>query len=378
MSYTTPSRTGSGDQSGCPPDFAETDSFIMSSPVIQEQQHLPDTDSLCSAMCHSLPEYPPLSAHCSDSYVLRTPAQSYLRIKTEHAWPSPPLAPRDLDHFDQSHFHHDSPTSAASYIPNYTCSPATTGTWSPVSHAPSYPTKRFRSQPLQDQDFSGICTPTSSSNLAICGSDIASPFTDGHHSYDTLPVMPLGLSMDSFDTDSLSPEDLLVNTPSSMVTPKAESPSNRLDDGHMYPGASPPMRLDLQDPDAKLDEPYAKLIYRAFMSRPDRAMTLQDIYQWFRDNTTKAVSEKGGWQNSIRHNLSMNAVSVGCLPARRAELTRGCLGVYKASSQGRGRRLQSVNGRLQARKRMGPGRMGHTMRRPEHNSLPQGQLEETH
>lgn len=56
------------------------------------------------------------------------------------------------------------------------------------------------------------------------------------------------------------------------------------------------------------DEPYAKLIYKAFMSRPDHSMTLQEIYQWFRDNTNKAVREAGGWQNSIRHNLSMNAV----------------------------------------------------------------------
>ncbi|POR33176.1 Forkhead box protein I1 [Tolypocladium paradoxum] len=276
----------------------------MSAPAVQERQHLPDARSLCSAMCHPLPEHPSLSAHCSDSYALGTPAQPYLRIKSEHAWPSPPLAPGDLDHFDQSHFHHDSPTSAAAYIANYTCSPATPGTWSPVPHALARPIERFRSQPLPDQqDFASICTPTPGRNLAI-----ASPFTaDGHH-YGTLPGMPHGLPMDSFDADSLSPEDLLVNTPSSMVTPKAESPSICLDDvPHMYLGASPSIHMDLPDPDAKLDEPYAKLIYRAFMSRPDYTMTLQDIYQWFRDNTTKAVSEKGGWQNSIRHNLSMNA-----------------------------------------------------------------------
>ncbi|KND90955.1 Forkhead box protein I1 [Tolypocladium ophioglossoides CBS 100239] len=307
--YTTPSRTGSGEQSGCPPGFTETDSLIMSAPAMQEQQHLPYVDSLCSAMCHPPPEHPSLSALFSDSYLVKTTAQSYLRIKSEHAWPSPPLAPGDLDHFDQSHFHHGSPTSAASYIPNYACSPATPGTWSPVSHAIAHPIERLRTQPLPDQqDFSGICTPTSGRNLAACGSDIASPFTDCHCSYDTLPGMPSGLTMDSFDADSLSPEDLLVNTPSSMVTPKTEPPSDCLDDvPHMYPGASPARRMHLQGPDAKLDEPYAKLIYRAFMSRPDHAMTLQDIYQWFRDNTTKAVSEKGGWQNSIRHNLSMNA-----------------------------------------------------------------------
>ncbi|KAK3382153.1 hypothetical protein B0T24DRAFT_1887 [Lasiosphaeria ovina] len=56
----------------------------------------------------------------------------------------------------------------------------------------------------------------------------------------------------------------------------------------------------------KNEEPYAKLIYRAFMSTPRHALTLQEIYQWFRDNTDKGKKDGKGWQNSIRHNLSMN------------------------------------------------------------------------
>jgi hypothetical protein len=60
---------------------------------------------------------------------------------------------------------------------------------------------------------------------------------------------------------------------------------------------------------SKQEEPYAQLIFRAFMSTPRRAMTLQDLYQWFRENTDKGKSDTKGWQNSIRHNLSMNKVS---------------------------------------------------------------------
>lgn len=57
------------------------------------------------------------------------------------------------------------------------------------------------------------------------------------------------------------------------------------------------------------EEPYAKLIYRALKSSgPPYAMTLQEIYQWFRDNTDKDKYHSKGWQNSIRHNLSMNQV----------------------------------------------------------------------
>lgn len=58
------------------------------------------------------------------------------------------------------------------------------------------------------------------------------------------------------------------------------------------------------------EEPYAKLIYQALRSAPGYRMVLKDIYQWFVDHTDKGKnpSEKG-WQNSIRHNLSMNGVS---------------------------------------------------------------------
>ncbi|KAI1641355.1 hypothetical protein F4809DRAFT_5774 [Biscogniauxia mediterranea] len=73
-----------------------------------------------------------------------------------------------------------------------------------------------------------------------------------------------------------------------------------------------PGHADVSDGEegSKVEEPYAQLIYRAFMSRDRHAMTLQEIYQWFRDNTDKAKSESKGWQNSIRHNLSMNAAFV--------------------------------------------------------------------
>ena len=60
------------------------------------------------------------------------------------------------------------------------------------------------------------------------------------------------------------------------------------------------------------EQPYAQLIYRALLDAPDYTMVLRDIYDWFRRHTDKAThSETKGWQNSIRHNLSMNGVSIG-------------------------------------------------------------------
>ena len=59
------------------------------------------------------------------------------------------------------------------------------------------------------------------------------------------------------------------------------------------------------------DKPYAMLIYEALKDAPGHRMMLRDIYDWFRQNTTKAQDAgSNGWQNSIRHNLSMNKVGL--------------------------------------------------------------------
>lgn len=67
---------------------------------------------------------------------------------------------------------------------------------------------------------------------------------------------------------------------------------------------------DLHDLAPDRDEPYAQLIFRALLSAPNHQMILREIYEWFRNNTDKAHDPQStGWQNSIRHNLSMNGVS---------------------------------------------------------------------
>ena len=108
---------------------------------------------------------------------------------------------------------------------------------------------------------------------------------------------------------TMGTETLSFNTPAPFRVPS----SRASDDGHA--GKSSRELTAVEVDDHGTDEPYAKLIYRALMSAPNHSMVLQEIYQWFRENTAKGTSDSKGWMNSIRHNLSMNAVSLFPLPS---------------------------------------------------------------
>ncbi|KAK8058238.1 hypothetical protein PG994_008686, partial [Apiospora phragmitis] len=69
------------------------------------------------------------------------------------------------------------------------------------------------------------------------------------------------------------------------------------------------------------DVPYAKTIEKAFRTKASYSMTLQELYQWFRENTYRGRATNKGWQNSIRHNLSMNKVRIR--KARKKAFSRG-------------------------------------------------------
>jgi len=107
--------------------------------------------------------------------------------------------------------------------------------------------------------------------------------------------------------------------PNSPARSQSSAYSSKLE---MCPAVSPPSvegyegidcattNGDETDGDAGINsEPYAQLIYKALMSAPEHRMVLKEIYEWFERNTDKAkYNSSKGWQNSIRHNLSMNGV----------------------------------------------------------------------
>ncbi|KAM9916661.1 hypothetical protein OXX59_009830, partial [Metschnikowia pulcherrima] len=66
---------------------------------------------------------------------------------------------------------------------------------------------------------------------------------------------------------------------------------------------------DLSREDAKDIKPpysYATMITQAILSNPDGVMSLSEIYTWISSRYAYYKYSKTGWQNSIRHNLSLN------------------------------------------------------------------------
>ncbi|KAL7927240.1 hypothetical protein ACQKWADRAFT_101725 [Trichoderma austrokoningii] len=298
-----------------------------------QQHHQPDTCSFTPAVC-ALPQQqrhqevqcpqggrvlsPP--ACCIEASAYMSPYSPYQPRRS--IWPSPPSRPGETQYCLTLQ---ELPAGGRASLLYHSISPTSPGGWSsPVSGYP--PTSGYiHSQHPGDQPFDRVCTPMSAQELPLQHSDIHTPYTASFHHPDSdvdistafnLSVssckhaMP-ELSAVPASSSAGSPDCLQAETPASFISPKVEHV-----DGHdaefmesilAAPRADEPITMSIARTDDKADEPYAKLIYKALMGQPDYTMTLQELYQWFRDHTSKAKNERGGWQNSIRHNLSMNA-----------------------------------------------------------------------
>ncbi|KAI1344124.1 hypothetical protein F5Y15DRAFT_103363 [Xylariaceae sp. FL0016] len=92
----------------------------------------------------------------------------------------------------------------------------------------------------------------------------------------------------------LEPAPITDSRPSKKV--KAEEPS--LPAPNSFP--------QIHDDGAKPGHSYAQLIGMAILRAPNRRLTLSQIYKWISDTYSFYGANDAGWQNSIRHNLSLN------------------------------------------------------------------------
>lgn len=191
-----------------------------------------------------------------------------------------------------------------------------------LGHEYIYPTPFYSAPP--SNAFSVIATTNTMDNQ-LSSSNVKSVDHEGLLDWQNEPVKspyPTHVSfhhhltkMEISDTKSLakhttppSPLNSVSSRQSASQSPNSMSPAAS---ATAADGTSPRTSFgDASDQDPAVEPPYSKLIWEALMSAqdPDYMMPLQSIYDWFEKNTSKGKDKNKGWQNSIRHNLSMNAV----------------------------------------------------------------------
>lgn len=80
----------------------------------------------------------------------------------------------------------------------------------------------------------------------------------------------------------------------------------KMDDQSTLPLPDPEDMPPIEDDGSKPPYSYATLIGMSILRAPNRRLTLAQIYKWISDTFSYYKNSDPGWQNSIRHNLSLN------------------------------------------------------------------------
>ncbi|OIW33354.1 hypothetical protein CONLIGDRAFT_559590, partial [Coniochaeta ligniaria NRRL 30616] len=115
------------------------------------------------------------------------------------------------------------------------------------------------------------------------------------------PAPPaLNFSMEPFGPKGQGKRMLLEAAPIKELRPAKKL---KLEECPLPPPDSFPMIID---DGSKPGHSYAQLIGMAILRSPQRRLTLAQIYKWISDTFSFYSATDAGWQNSIRHNLSLN------------------------------------------------------------------------
>lgn len=348
-SYTSNLLPGTGEQSNVMSDFttAEMEPFLTlpsNTSVEEQQQSLSDTGSLRQA-----PVHPPQSNYSSQEQ--ESPSNTTCSVAPMTLYST--CRPRSLQEWNtaspgEQDFSYGAASTCGSGTSNSNFSPASpAATWS----SPATSFHQAPDQFSQDNSWSEhlrTLTPVSvDESLGASPSRTGNTINQGYDSdwhCESLSTVPnLDFATMSATSCPPSPADGLVSTyppPVDSLMPAYMRQQSRSDspiilstaDVESHRASEPP--LPNTPAEASGDgPPYAQLIYKALMSRHDHCMTLQEIYQWFRENTEKPKGGGKGWQNSIRHNLSMNRVSCFFFFLVRSFLSFRVLCLRRASPQ---------------------------------------------
>ena len=149
-----------------------------------------------------------------------------------------------------------------------------------------------KKQPLMSRFKTVAQKPPMDPSLAYAGKENAHPML-----YPAPPT--LNLSIENY-YQKPSGKRLLEPAPIKDNRPQKKA---RLEDGPLPPHDSFP---PIVDDGTKPGHSYAMLIGMAILRSPHRRLTLSQIYKWISDNYSFYSPQDAGWQNSIRHNLSLN------------------------------------------------------------------------
>ena len=103
------------------------------------------------------------------------------------------------------------------------------------------------------------------------------------------------------------PQGKQASTEAASLQERQSNKKARLDERSTADTPDPKDMSLVEDDGSKPPYSYAVLIGHAILRAPNQRLTLSQIYKWISDTFSYyRTVEVGGWQNSIRHNLSLN------------------------------------------------------------------------